>query len=102
MDIFAFPSRTDTVGNVVQEALASGVPAVVTDAGGPRFIVRDALTGFVASSDDEFCDCVVALARDESLRRRMAAAARRQMEKQSWDSVFDEVYEGYAGCLVSA
>jgi glycosyltransferase involved in cell wall biosynthesis len=102
MDIFAFPSRTDTFGNVVQEALASGVPAVVTDAGGPRFIVRDALTGFVASSDDEFCDCVVALARDESLRRRMAAAARRQMEKQSWDSVFDEVYEGYAGCLVSA
>jgi glycosyltransferase involved in cell wall biosynthesis len=102
MDIFAFPSRTDTFGNVVQEALASGVPAVVTDGGGPRFIVRDAETGFVASSDEEFCDCVVALARDEPLRRRMALAARRQVEKQSWDSVFDEVYEGYAGCLVSA
>jgi glycosyltransferase involved in cell wall biosynthesis len=102
MDIFAFPSRTDTFGNVVQEALASGVPAVVTDAGGPRFIVRDAETGFVASSDDEFCDCVVALARDESLRRRMGAAARRQVEKHSWDWVFDEVYEGYAGSLVSA
>lgn len=102
MDIFAFPSRTDTFGNVVQEALASGVPAVVTDAGGPRFIVRDGETGFVASSDDEFCDCVVALARDQLLRRRMSFAALRQVEKQSWDWVFDEVYAGYAGCLVSA
>jgi glycosyltransferase involved in cell wall biosynthesis len=101
MDIFAFPSRTDTFGNVVQEALASGVPAVVTDAGGPRFIVRDGETGLVAASDQEFCDCVVALARDQTLRRRMADAAHRQMENQSWDSVFDEVYAGYAGSLVS-
>lgn len=102
MDIFAFPSRTDTFGNVVQEALASGVPAVVTDAGGPRYIVRDGQTGFVAASDEEFCDCVVALARDQPLRQRMAAAARRQVENQSWDWVFEEVYAGYAGSLVSA
>ncbi|MGB7760772.1 MAG: glycosyltransferase [Bryobacteraceae bacterium] len=102
MDIFAFPSRTDTFGNVVQEALASGVPAVVTDAGGPRFIVRDGETGLVAANDDDFCDCVVALARDQLLRRRMALAARRQVEKQSWDCVFDEVYGGYASNLVSA
>jgi len=100
MDIFAFPSHTDTFGNVVQEALASGVPAVVTDSGGPRFIVRDGETGFVAASDEEFCDCIVALARDQLMRRRMALAARRQVEKQSWDWVFDEVYAGYAGNLV--
>ncbi len=54
MDIFAFPSRTDTYGNVVLEALASGVPAVVTDSGGPRFIVRDGETGFVARDPQEF------------------------------------------------
>ena len=39
MDIFAFPSETDTVGNVVLEAMASGVPAVVMAAGGQRFMV---------------------------------------------------------------
>ena len=102
MDVFAFPSHTDTFGNVVQEAMASGVPAVVTGSGGPRFIVRDGDTGFVASSDEEFCDSVVTLARDQLLRRRMALAARRQVEKQSWDWVFDEVYDGYRSNLVSA
>ncbi|HEV3333648.1 MAG TPA: glycosyltransferase [Bryobacteraceae bacterium] len=89
MDIFLFPSRTDTFGNVVQEALASGVSAVVTDSGGPRFIVRDGITGFVASSDDEFCARVLTIARDEKLRRKMASAARREMLEKSWSRVFE-------------
>ena len=53
-DIFAFPSQTDTFGNVVLEALASGVPAVVTSGGGPKFIVHDSKTGFVASDRQNF------------------------------------------------
>jgi glycosyltransferase involved in cell wall biosynthesis len=99
MDVFLFPSRTDTFGNVVQEALASGVPAVVMNAGGPRFIVRDGVSGFVASGDDDFCGATVALALGSALRRRMAVEARRQVEGQSWDRVFSEVYEGYARLL---
>jgi glycosyltransferase involved in cell wall biosynthesis len=47
MDLFVFPSRT--FGNVVQEALASGVPAIVTDRGGPMAIVEHGTTGLVAS-----------------------------------------------------
>jgi phosphatidylinositol alpha 1,6-mannosyltransferase len=45
MDLFVFPSHTDTFGNVVLEALASGVPAIVTPDGGPPTIVRDGVTG---------------------------------------------------------
>ena len=45
MDLFVFPSHTDTFGNVVLEALASGVPAIVTPDGGPSTIVRDGVTG---------------------------------------------------------
>ena len=45
MDLFVFPSHTDTFGNVVLEALASGVPAIVTPDGGPRYIVKDGETG---------------------------------------------------------
>ena len=102
MDIFAFPSRTDTFGNVVQEALACGVPAVVTDAGGPRFIVQEGVTGFIAADDDRFCSRIVELARNERLRRDMGAAGRRQVESQSWDRVFEEVYQGYARGLAYA
>jgi glycosyltransferase involved in cell wall biosynthesis len=96
MDIFAFPSHTDTFGNVVQEALASGVPAVVTDNGGPRFIVRHGVSGFVTASDDEFCERVVQMVREKTLRLEMGRAARRQVEDQSWDRVFEEVYDAYA------
>jgi phosphatidylinositol alpha 1,6-mannosyltransferase len=48
IDVFLFPSETDAFGNVIQEANASGVPAIVTDQGGPKFIVRHGETGFVA------------------------------------------------------
>jgi phosphatidylinositol alpha 1,6-mannosyltransferase len=76
MDVFAFPSRTDTYGNVVLEALASGVPAVVTNEGGPRFIVRSGETGFVANSLQEFCGSIFQLAMRPELRQNMGAAAR--------------------------
>ena len=56
MDLFVFPSHTDTFGNVVLEALASGVPAIVTPDGGPCTIVRDGETGRIVP-DDQFTVC---------------------------------------------
>lgn len=64
MDIFAFPSDTDTFGNAVLEALASGVPAVVTSKGGPKFIVEHGRTGWVADGESQFVEGVWQLARD--------------------------------------
>lgn len=95
MDVFVFPSRTDTFGNVVLEAFASGVPAVVTDAGGPKFIVKDGVTGFVAADDQSFIDRSATLLNDGVLRRKMGLAAREYACGESWDAVFDSVYEGY-------
>ena len=101
MDVFVFPSRTDTFGNVVLEAFASGVPAVVTGAGGPKFIVRDGVTGFVADNDSEFVERTARLLRDVDLRRTMAAEARAQACGESWDSVFEKVYEGYSAAMAN-
>jgi glycosyltransferase involved in cell wall biosynthesis len=99
MDVFVFPSRTDTFGNVVLEAFASGVPAVVTDAGGPKFIVNHGVSGFVAHSDGEFIEHTANLLRDAGLRAAMGVAARQQAALESWDTVFDKVYEGYGAGL---
>ena len=60
MDLFVFPSHTDTFGNVVLEALASGVPAIVTPDGGPSTIVRDGETGRIAP-DDRFASAIAAI-----------------------------------------
>ena len=103
MDIFVFPSRTDTFGNVVLEALASGVPAVVTADGGPKFIVRSGETGFITASDAAFLRCVVELARDRTMARRMGLAARRQAMESSWDTVWAEMQTAWnATCAVRA
>lgn len=99
MDVFTFPSRTDTFGNVVLEAMASGVPAVVTDEGGPKFIVRDGVSGFVARTDAEFIDRTVRLLCDDALRARMALAAREQACQESWDTVFRGVCAAYESVL---
>jgi glycosyltransferase involved in cell wall biosynthesis len=94
MDALVFPSHTDTFGNVVLEALASGVPAVVTPDGGPKFIVRDGETGFVAQ-DEGFAGAIAVLARDQPRLDRMRHAARAHALECSWDAVFDRVYAGY-------
>ncbi len=52
-DLFVFPSTTDTYGNVVAEALASGLPCVVSCAGGPAGLVRDGVTGCVTGARDQ-------------------------------------------------
>src|SRR5207249_2502434 len=51
-DLFAFPSRTDTLGQAVMEAQACGLPAMVSGEGGPREIVLDGMTGLVLHTMD--------------------------------------------------
>jgi phosphatidylinositol alpha 1,6-mannosyltransferase len=101
MDLFLFPSRTDTFGNVVQEAMASGAPSIVTDAGGPKFIVRDGITGYVTHSDEQFVARTIELMQDRDLVLRMRDAGLQQAAHASWDRVFEDVYVGYreaSGC----
>lgn len=99
MDLFVFPSRTDTFGNVVQEAAASEVPAVVTNKGGPQNLVATGVTGYVAGSNGEFIGRVVELARDRLLRKRMGRAAREKVSGVSWDAAFEKTYAAYWHCV---
>jgi glycosyltransferase involved in cell wall biosynthesis len=99
MDIFVFPSHTDTFGNVVLEALASGVPAVVTASGGPKFIVRSGETGFIADTNAAFTRCVVELAQNRHLARRMGLAGRRQALETTWDAVWSEMQTAWTATV---
>lgn len=98
MDLFVFPSHTDTFGNVVLEALSSGVPAIVTPDGGPRYIVREDQTGCVAE-DENFASAILGILRNPLLHRQMCAAARADALSRSWDAVFENVYAAYALAL---
>lgn len=94
MDLFVFPSHTDTFGNVVLEALASGVPAVVTPDGGPKTIVEDGVTGRIVP-DAEFTAAVAEILHDPAQHAAMRTAARSYALTASWDAVFEGVYAAY-------
>jgi glycosyltransferase involved in cell wall biosynthesis len=95
-DFFAFPSTTDTFGNVILEAMASGLPCVVSDAGGPRELVVDGATGFVTRALDagDFARGLKALASDPGLRSAMSAAALKSVEGRDWAEAARRFWEG--------
>lgn len=93
-DFFGFPSTTDTFGNVVLEAHASGLPVVVSDIGGPRDLIEDGVDGYVtrANDIDEFADRIRQLCADEAARRAMGVAARRKVETRDWQEAFERFW----------
>ena len=95
MDVFLFPSTTDTFGLVILEAMASGVPVIVSPGGGPQHQVRPGQTGFVAATPEEFAGHILALKNDPCLHSRMREEARRHACTASWDAVFSHVYGMY-------
>ncbi|MHB1653351.1 MAG: glycosyltransferase family 4 protein [Desulfitobacteriaceae bacterium] len=96
-DLFVFPSSTETFGNVVLEAMASGLPVVAVRAGGVVDIVSDMKTGVLcqARSIESFRDGISFLVNNGELRRQMADLARAEAIKQNWDSIFDGLMESY-------
>jgi glycosyltransferase involved in cell wall biosynthesis len=81
-DLFAFPSETDTLGQVVMEAQASGLPALVSDIGGPKSIVVDGVTGRVIRGGGEaaWAAAMADLVADAERRRRMGAEGYRHLQ----------------------
>lgn len=99
MDLFIFPSETDAFGNVAQEANASGIPAIVTNHGGPKFIVRHNETGFIAENLEDFVRFTIELMDDPGKLVAMREASRKAALSKSWDAVFDKVYDAYRECM---
>ena len=77
-DVFLFASRTDTFGQVILEAQASGLPVVAVDEGGPRALIDDGVTGLLCPPDaGALASAVELLASSPGIRRRIATGGRR-------------------------
>jgi glycosyltransferase involved in cell wall biosynthesis len=90
-DFFAFPSTTDTFGNVILEAHASALPVIVSDVGGPHDLVENGEDGYVTRAMDveQLAGCMTRLATEPESRASMGAAGRRKVETRDWQEAFE-------------
>jgi phosphatidylinositol alpha 1,6-mannosyltransferase len=105
LDVFVHTGPFETFCQTVQEALASGLPVIAPDAGGPRDLVAHGHTGFLLpETGQRDADVVFAaglraairrLASDPELRTRCGAAARRSVLSRTWPAICDELLRHY-------
>ncbi|GAO40218.1 putative glycosyltransferase [Sphingomonas changbaiensis NBRC 104936] len=100
-DLMLTPSTTETFGNVVLEAMASGLPVVSADAPSARALLDNGRTGLLCPPRDPgaYADAVAMLVGDPDRRRRMGDAARAASEAYSWDAASESVLQAYRALL---
>jgi glycosyltransferase involved in cell wall biosynthesis len=90
-DLFVFPSETDTLGQVVIESQAAGLPVLVSNQGGPQEVMDDGITGLVLPADnvDRWVDAICGLLNDDQMRQRMGRTAAQRMSRFSLSKTFE-------------
>jgi glycosyltransferase involved in cell wall biosynthesis len=103
-DIFAFPSVTETFGQVVLEAMASGLPVLGFDSPGVRDLIEQAVSGFLADPKVDYLDTVnplsfiynlEALIKDAAWRKKLGDRAFAIAQQRSWDAILAELVGEY-------
>lgn len=97
-DIFFFPSTTETFGNVVLEAMASGLPCVCVQATGSADLVAHGKNGYLIAPEDTggLIECVERLATDQLLREEMGNHSLRLAHDYRWEALMEKMVEYYA------
>ncbi len=100
-DAFLFPSQSETFGNVVLEAMASGLAVVAYDEAAAEIHIRHGENGLLAESGDiaAFLRHSSTLLNNHAYRSELGRAARRSMEGISWETVTDEFARVLCGCV---
>jgi glycosyltransferase involved in cell wall biosynthesis len=94
-DVFVFPSMTDTFGNVVLEAHSSGLPAIVSDKGGPAEIVKTYNSGIVVDArlPSNIAQAMEQIYGDELLRTQLKNNALKKAQESGWDEVLNKLMQ---------
>ena len=95
MDVFVHPGEHETFCQAVQEALASGLPAIAPDAGGPRDLVEHGHTGFLLAVDEFEAQLAGAVTHLLWARPRYSQAARRSVLQRTWPVICEELLGHY-------
>jgi glycosyltransferase involved in cell wall biosynthesis len=99
-DVFLFCSRTDTYGQVIAEAQASGLATVAVNEGGPASLIRDRQTGWLCDPNPEPLGAAVAqLAASPFLRERIARTALAEVQGRTWKAAMAQLAGGYESAL---
>lgn len=96
-DLFIFPSVTETFGNVVLEALASGTPVIAARAGGVQNIVQHMKTGLLCEprNVEQFVKAIQFLLNEDDLKQKMEKQARNYALTQTWEIIFETLIAHY-------
>jgi len=97
-DLYIMLSKFDTFGMVVLEAMAAGLPVIISSNVGAKDLVQEGKNGFIVSntSDSDYIAAKIALLFDENIRRTMSAAASQTATQNTWDNVtkkYAAIYE---------
>ncbi|MDE0547160.1 glycosyltransferase [Microbacterium sp. C7(2022)] len=97
-DVFVHTGESETFGQTIQEALASGVPVVATGAGGPIDLVRSSIDGWLYRPGDlaELRTRVADLVGDPRKRQAFAAQGQESVRTRTWSAMVDQLVQHYA------
>jgi glycosyltransferase involved in cell wall biosynthesis len=99
-DMFLFPSATDTFGQVILEAQASGLPVIAVAQGGPVSLIEHRVSGLLCPADaNALADAVLEVARSPLLRERLTVAGLASVRTRTWERALARLGEGYARVL---
>jgi glycosyltransferase involved in cell wall biosynthesis/predicted metal-dependent phosphoesterase TrpH len=99
-DMFLFASRTDTFGQVVLEAQASGLPVLAVDEGGPATLITDGETGLLRDADPRaLADGLLSLAASSLLREKLARGGLAAVRGRTWEASMERLAAGYHRAL---
>jgi glycosyltransferase involved in cell wall biosynthesis len=99
-DLFLFASATDTFGQVILEAQASGLPVVAVDRGGPAGLIENRTSGLLCEPDtDALAGAILELAASPLLRRKLARAGLTSARARTWEAAMGRLAEGYDRAL---